>query len=222
MPIDGKARDDFLMGTRELLAKRVGYKCSNPNCGQATSGPQTDPTRAINIGVAAHVSGASPGGPRYDASLSSEARADAANGIWLCQNCAKLVDNDTERYTIAILAEWKRIAEQAALRSLEATKSSRGGREEGFSKIERLMPKLLSEMRKDAAKFPVVREFIALKKGLVFWYPDRPMFTYYYEDHEDLDGKLQILENLRFIRNIKYNNVPRFVIEEEFADYLSG
>lgn len=55
---------------------------------------RTPPRAATNAGVAAHITAASPGGARYDAALTPEARADIGNGIWLCQNHARLIDND--------------------------------------------------------------------------------------------------------------------------------
>jgi len=113
------ARDDFSPAVKELLAKRVGYRCSNPYCRQPTSGPQVDPAKVINVGVAAHITAASAGGARYDGSLSQEQRADSSNGLWLCQKCAKLVDNDEVRYTIQGLQKWKSAAEELALSELE-------------------------------------------------------------------------------------------------------
>jgi len=112
-------RDEFDDKTKEMLARRVGFRCSNPNCRKLTSGPQTDPAKAVNIGVAAHITAASQGGPRYNARLSSEERKSIDNGIWLCQNCAKLVDNDEQRYTTDLLIDWKRLSEQAALLEVE-------------------------------------------------------------------------------------------------------
>lgn len=112
-------RDEFDDKTKEVLARRVGYRCSNPNCRKLTCGPQTDPAKAVNIGVAAHMTAASQGGPRHDARLSSEERKSIDNGIWLCQNCAKLVDNDEQRYTTDLLTDWKRLSEQAALLEVE-------------------------------------------------------------------------------------------------------
>ncbi len=112
-------RDDFTKPTIETLARRVGYRCSNPNCRKLTSGPRTDPARAVNIGVAAHITAASPGGPRYDPDLSSEERKAIENGLWLCQNCAKLIDSDPLRYPAELLYEWKRQAEQAAQDEME-------------------------------------------------------------------------------------------------------
>jgi hypothetical protein len=67
-------RDDFSEKTKETLAKRVGMHCSNPQCRKLTSGPRADPTKALNIGVAAHVTAAAPGGARYDPSLSYRER----------------------------------------------------------------------------------------------------------------------------------------------------
>lgn len=112
-------RDDFDEKTKQVLARRVGYRCSNPNCRKLTSGPQSDPAKAINIGVAAHITAASPGGPRFDANLSSTERKSPENGIWLCQNCGKMIDSDDKRFSVALLKEWKKLSEQAALLDVE-------------------------------------------------------------------------------------------------------
>src|SRR5262245_39270044 len=112
-------RDDFDYHTKDILARRVGYLCSNPSCQKPTSGPQTNLRKALNIGVAAHITGASPIGPRYSPYLSPEERKSSSNGIWLCQNCAKLIDNDQTRYTDYLLRTWKSIAEQKALERVE-------------------------------------------------------------------------------------------------------
>jgi hypothetical protein len=44
--------------------------------------------------------------------------------------------------------------------------------------------------------------------------------VYYLDEHEDLIGKLQVLAGLGFIRETTYNNVRRFLFEEDFVDYL--
>jgi hypothetical protein len=73
----------------------------------------------LNVGVAAHVSAASLGGARYDPSLTPAERRDVANGLWLCQKCAKLIDNDEVRHPKELLFEWRRKAEEAARVELE-------------------------------------------------------------------------------------------------------
>jgi hypothetical protein len=66
------------------------------------------------VGVAAHISAAAPGGPRYDVSLSPAERQHIRNGIWLCQICAKVVDSDLTKYTIEYLMMWRLSAEAEA------------------------------------------------------------------------------------------------------------
>src|SRR5881296_1719239 len=94
-----RSRDAFRALTKRILAARVAHRCCNPDCGALTSGPQTRHAKAVSIGVAAHITAASPGGARYAHELTFDKRSDFANGIWLCQNCAKLVDNDPLRFT---------------------------------------------------------------------------------------------------------------------------
>ena len=113
-------RDDFSAHVKEVLAKRVGYLCSNPNCRQPTAGPLDDPAKAVNIGVAAHITAASPGGPRFDDTLTSEQRASHENGVWLCQNHSKHVDSDSSRFPVNLLRRWKAEAEARALQAIEA------------------------------------------------------------------------------------------------------
>jgi predicted nucleic acid-binding Zn-ribbon protein len=122
--VDRDSRDDFPARIKDTLARRVGMRCSNPACQRMTSGPQSDPNKAINIGVAAHITGASAGGPRYAPSLSKRERSSIKNGIWLCQNCSKLVDNDARRYTVELLQTWKKQAESDALGLIESGRDS--------------------------------------------------------------------------------------------------
>lgn len=95
--------------------------CSNPECRAHTTGPQTDPLKIVNVGVAAHITAAAPGGPRFDSGLSDKERAAATNGIWLCQNCAKLIDSDTARFSASHLRGWKLAAEWEAKKRIGKT-----------------------------------------------------------------------------------------------------
>jgi hypothetical protein len=116
--MDASIRDDFPPATKRSLAERVNFLCSNPDCRAPTSGPQVANSKSMNVGVAAHITAAAQGGPRYEPSLSPDERARATNGIWLCQNCAKMVDNDPTRYSAELLRQWKLFAEQEALTQL--------------------------------------------------------------------------------------------------------
>ncbi len=59
-------RDDFPNAMKRALPERVNFCCSKPDCRAPTSGPQADASKAVNVGVAAHITAAAPGGPRYD------------------------------------------------------------------------------------------------------------------------------------------------------------
>src|SRR5689334_6107425 len=99
-------RDDFTQAVKEILSARAGARCSNPTCRKVTSGAHSDPNKAVNLGFAAHITAAAPGGPRYDSSLLLEQRKAIDNGIWLCGTCAKLIDSDPEQYPVLLLREW--------------------------------------------------------------------------------------------------------------------
>lgn len=106
-------RDDFSEDTKRTVAERVNRRCSY--CYAQTSGPQVEAAKSLNVGVAAHITAAANGGPRYNPTLTPEERKHPANAIWLCQTCAKLVDNDAAQYPEALLRRWKADAETNAL-----------------------------------------------------------------------------------------------------------
>jgi hypothetical protein len=112
-------RDDFTNKTKEILAKRVGLLCSNPNCRKHTSGPNSDDNKATNIGVAAHITAASVAGARYDNNLTQDERKNILNGIWLCHTCSVLIDRDETKYPVHLLNKWKEDSENEMQKKLE-------------------------------------------------------------------------------------------------------
>ncbi len=102
------ARDDFSKPTLRLMAQRAGYVCSYPDCRQLTIGPSDDRKSGLTmVGVGAHITAASAGGPRYDGNLTPEERASEANGIWMCQLHGKQIDDNASRHTAVDLKRWK-------------------------------------------------------------------------------------------------------------------
>jgi hypothetical protein len=114
-------RDNFSKCFKEILAKRVQYLCSNPNCRKVTIGPHSIEGKTINLGVASHIVAASARGPRSNSEMTTDERKSISNGIWLCQNCAKAIDNDENKYTINELRRWKSLAEQESLAIISST-----------------------------------------------------------------------------------------------------
>ncbi len=113
-------KDEFTQPTKDTLAKRAGGLCSNPECRRSTFGAKPGQDGYVNIGEAAHITAAAPGGPRYDPFLTPEQRRSQSNGVWLCQTCSDLVDSDSERFTIETLLKWKRAAEDQAFHAIIA------------------------------------------------------------------------------------------------------
>lgn len=136
-------RDDFTRVVKDTLARRVGGRCSNPDCRRVTSGPREDPEGSVNIGVAAHICAGSRNGPRYDQRQDSAGRKSAENGIWLCQVCHKLVDSDPSRYSVQTLRRWKSQAEFQALLGLQTLQG----------RIEQSQERLRAYLRELVEKF---------------------------------------------------------------------
>ena len=112
-------RDEFPQDVKIQLAKRVGFRCSKPGCERPTVGPSTDHEKSVTVGIAAHITAAAPGGPRYDANLTPDERRSASNGIWLCAYCGSLIDKDDPRFPVDLIRGWKAVAEDAARRAVE-------------------------------------------------------------------------------------------------------
>lgn len=104
-----KERDDFVKPVVDALAKRAAYICSNPGCKTLTIAPSSeDALKFIYIGKAAHIAAAAEGGPRFDPSMSSDDRKSIDNGIFLCSNCADMIDkNKGMDFPVELLQEWK-------------------------------------------------------------------------------------------------------------------
>lgn len=145
-------RDDFKQSTINLLANRVGWKCSNPGCRRTTRGAGTESTDVINIGVAAHITAAAKGGPRYDNNMTSQERRSYENGIWLCQSCSKLIDSDVQRYSVDKLKKWKEISEQMAVLELET------GTEGGYTTDREIIKFLVCCFDRPAFRDPICQE----------------------------------------------------------------
>ena len=73
----------------------------------------------MSLGVAAHINAG--GALTPDKAQTPENRRSFSNGIWLCQAHAHQVDHDEELFTVEMLEEWKRDAEQRAFDQLTGT-----------------------------------------------------------------------------------------------------
>ncbi|WP_293211536.1 hypothetical protein [Parvibaculum sp.] len=109
-------RDDFTEKTKLQIAKAAGWLCSYPNCRAPTVGATSDGKGVINVGTAAHICAAAPGGPRFDANMSPDTRRSANNGIWMCRDHGKAIDSDDPQFTVELLHAWKKEAQHESWR----------------------------------------------------------------------------------------------------------
>ena len=102
-------RDDFAQPIRDAVARRASFVCSNPDCRALTiAAADADGSKVLYIGKVAHISAAAAGGPRYNATMTPEARVSISNAIFLCSNCADMVDkNGGSDFSIDLLNRWK-------------------------------------------------------------------------------------------------------------------
>ena len=109
-------KNDFSKKTINLIERRAGFKCSNPDCNAPTSGASKIVDGIQNIGEAAHIICAGDKGPRADSRFSSEYISSPENGIWLCSNCHKKIDTmkNVSLYSPELLRKWKKKREEEA------------------------------------------------------------------------------------------------------------
>ena len=113
-----KNRDEFSPATKRAIERQARGHCSNPACRRLTHAATSDGAGEINIGQASHICAAAPGGPRYDAQMTSEERAAADNGIWLCDVHGRAVDAKDSKFTVEELRRWKRQTNEDSWRSV--------------------------------------------------------------------------------------------------------
>ena len=116
-------RDEFSQSVKDKIAKCAGYICSFPGCKRMTICGSEDRRSGVSVtGIAAHITAASPGGPRFDPNMTPEERTSESNGIWLCQIHAKLIDDNPSKYTADDLRRWKIQHENWVFKRVESGK----------------------------------------------------------------------------------------------------
>lgn len=184
-----RVRDDFRQSVKRTLAHRVGLQCSNPECMAHTAGPQTDPSKTLNVGVAAHITAAAKGGPRFDPTLTDRERASASNGIWLCQTCAHKVDADFAAHPAYLLRGWKAQAEHEAKIRLGKTKDRTKPRRKAVDALKR-DHKMRDDLHRDLLKSPGERMNLPRfsKRSAKFAYSEVIIHRIDDDTYPELDG----------------------------------
>lgn len=91
-----------------------------------------------------------------------------------------------------------------------------------FKKIIGQMPELIAEMKADFSRKEnsFVREFFVLPHDKIPCNSQEPRFSYYENEHQDLKGKIAILENRGYIIDVSISDTPIYRLTEEFWDLV--
>jgi hypothetical protein len=191
----------FSVVTIDTLGKRAALTCSNPDCGALTAGPTFDEDGSVNLGEAAHIYGLTVKSARYTASLTTSELSDITNGIWLCRNCHKSIDNDELRFPVDLLFQWRRMHEAAVLDRL-----GKPG--------ERLREKVKSEHLKEFAGTSYLAQQIIL---------DRPSYWEYKLTLEVLRTDLDPIANRwEQLKRGMYVRRATLISADQALDWLSA
>lgn len=90
------------------MAQKSHNRCAYPNCGaELVVEPEHAGDSAKSVGKFAYICAASPGGPRYDASMSDVQRSSASNLIFLCGTHHDVIDSQLNFHTVDFLRSAK-------------------------------------------------------------------------------------------------------------------
>jgi len=105
-----RKRDNFPGDVIKAIKEQSAYICSNPDCKKLTVAPSLrDEMKVRYMGKVAHISAAAVNGPRFISGMSAGERMSIANALFLCSNCADIIDkNSGLDYSIDLLQSWKK------------------------------------------------------------------------------------------------------------------
>lgn len=83
-------RINFTEETKEVIRRRAGYRCCK--CDKTLVGPGPTTSDYVELGQCAHIYAAKPTGPRGQSHLTVEQLKSPDNGLYLCNDCHKLID----------------------------------------------------------------------------------------------------------------------------------
>ena len=98
----------------------------------------------------------------------------------------------------------------------------RGGEDSGLEDLRRLMPELLAEMQRDLAgdETRLITEFVILPSESVIFNGSKRRFTYHENRHENLQNKIDALEERGLVRDVTTGNTPIYRLTEQFREAL--
>lgn len=139
---------NFSKNTMITLYKRAGEHCCI--CKKITTKPHSDPEKFHNLGEAAHICGIKDApNLRFNEKLSLKELKSSRNGIWLCQTCHHIIDNDEKTFTVEKLNEIKSSHEILIAKIQESGESLMpmlNGKEREVRRYQKIISEIEAEM----------------------------------------------------------------------------
>jgi len=212
--------------TRKLLWGRSGSRCAF--CRSELIMDATPHDNESVVGEECHIISGKSKGPRYDPEFSVDKIDSYSNLILLCRIHHKIIDDQSETFTTDILRQLKANHERWVTETLELATFHESlpvakSIEAKFLKVKLSMPELITNMKKDLTKEGnnFIRELFIISN---YWSLNvaNPCFVYYFEEHENLQGKIHILENYGFVIDMTPTptSVKKYRLTEEFVELL--
>jgi len=105
-------------------------------------------------------------------------------------------------------------------RKIESTRQLK----QAFLNMKGQMPELIAEFKNDLSNEDqkLIREFSVLpNRKCCLAGSEKPRLVYYEDDHKNLRGKLDLLENLNFLIDVTPGNAPIYRMTEEFVELVN-
>lgn len=104
----GRQGNEFSPKIIKNVRERSAFICNRPLCRKLTVKASYDnDTDSDILGEAAHIYPAAKNWARFDESIHPIFIKSQKNAIWLCRECARLIDKNPKKYTVEVLFKWK-------------------------------------------------------------------------------------------------------------------
>jgi hypothetical protein len=156
---------------------------------------------------------------RYDGGVAVQAGAEVFDCQFDLEQAALLEHALTLLVQVGWLKQTSNEQFHVTHAGYEAARQLLGRPDQGFLRVKEQMPDLIAEIKAglqgEDGKF--VREFFVLSKNERLGGSEKPRFIIYEEDHDNLRGKIDVLENLRYVVDVTPGNAPIYRMTEEFV-----
>lgn len=210
--------------TRKLLWGRSGESCAK--CRRKLIIDATSSDDESIIGEECHIISNRPSGPRYDPDFPESKLDSYENIIILCRDHHKEVDDQPNTFTTEYLHIMKKEHEKWVSEQLDQGRITVDNQIsrlyfEKFRKVNQSMPELIAEIKDDLSREgnQLVREFFIVGKQWCLNVSYK-CFCYYFEDHDELQNKIHVLDNCGFVTDITTGKAKKYRMTEEFVELV--